>query len=33
MKKYIVMKFTEAINNQNSTLTIDMMSESFYFID
>ena len=33
MKQDIVMKFVEAINNQDLPLIIDMMSEDFYFID
>lgn len=33
MKQDIVVKFVEAINNQNLSLIIDMMSEDFYFID
>lgn len=33
MKQDTVMKFVEAINQQNLPLIIDMMSEDFYFID
>ena len=33
MKQDIVVKFVEAINNQNLSLIIGMMSEDFYFID
>ena len=33
LKQDTVIKFVEAINNQNLPLIIDMMSEDFYFID
>ena len=33
MKKDVVLKFVEAINHQDLSCIIEMMSEDFYFID